>query len=53
MPDNNTFLANGDSVGTMDVASLSLARHYLSNSSFPNRHVDKVASSKSLHFVTL
>ena len=37
-------LNNGDSVGIMDVASFSLARKYLSNSSFPNRHVDMVAS---------
>ena len=45
------ILDNGDSVGIMDVDSLSLARQYLSNSSFPNRHVDMVASINGRHFV--
>ena len=37
-------LNNGHSKEMLEVASLSLARNYLSNSSFPNRHVDRVAS---------
>ena len=53
MPDNNTFFDNSDSVGIMDVASLSLARQYLANRSFPNRPVDMVASNNGLHFVAL
>ena len=46
------ILDNGDSVGLgiMDVASLSLARQYVSYSSFPNQHVDMVASINSGHF---
>ena len=49
------ILDNGNSVGIMDVASLSLARQYLSNSGFPNCHIDMhmVASINSSHFVTL
>ena len=43
----------GESVGIMDVPSLSVARQYLSNSSFPNRQVDMVASNNSLHYVAL
>ena len=38
------ILDHSKSVGIMDVASLSLARQYLSNSGFPNHHVDIVAS---------
>ena len=34
-----------------DTASFSLARQYLSNSSFRNRHVDMVASINGRHFV--
>ena len=45
------ILENGNSVGIMDVASLSLARQYLFNSSFPNRHVDMVALINCRHFV--
>ena len=41
------ILNTGDSVGIVDVASLSLARQNLSNSSFPNCHVDIVASINS------
>ena len=44
---NNDY--NGGIVG---VASLLLARQYLSNSCFPNRHVDMVASIKGRHFVS-
>ena len=40
---------NDDSEGIMDVASLSLAKQYLSKNSFPNRHVDMVASINSHH----
>ena len=47
------ILDHGDRVGIMDVAFLSLARQYLSNSSFPNHHVDMVASIKGRHFVDL
>ena len=39
-----TIIDNGDNLGITDVASLSLARKYLSNSSFLNRHVHMVAS---------
>ena len=46
-------LHNGDSVGIMDVASLSLARQYLSNSSFLNCHVNMVALVNSHHFIAL
>ena len=44
-----TILDNGDSVGIMDVASHSMARQYLPNSSFSNCHVDTVASSSCSH----
>ena len=47
------ILDNGESVGIMDVVSLSLARQYLSNSGFPNHHVDMVASINGRHFVAL
>ena len=40
---------HNDSVGIMDVASLSLARQYLSNNSFPSHHVDMEASINSLY----
>ena len=46
-------LDNGESVGIMDVASLPLARQYLFNSSFPNCHVDIVASINCCHFVAV
>ena len=51
--DNKTHLDNGDSIQIADVASLSVARQYFSDSSFPNLHVDMVASNNGLHFVTL
>ena len=44
---------NGNSIGIMDVASHSLARQHLSNSSFPNRHIDMVASISGRHYVAL
>ena len=43
--------ANGDSVGIMDVTSLSLARQHLSNSNFSNRHIDMVASINNCLFI--
>ena len=46
------ILDNGDSGGIIGVASLSLARQYLSNSSFPNHHVNMVASINSHHFIS-
>ena len=46
-------LNNSKSVGILDVASLSLARQYLSNSGISNRHVDMVTSINGCHFVTL
>ena len=42
-----------DSIGIMDVASLSPARQYLSNNSFPNCRINIVASINSHHFVAL
>ena len=47
------ILDNSESVGIMDVASLSPAEQYLSNSGFPNRHIDIVASIIGCHFVAL
>ena len=47
------ILDNSDSIGINDVASHSLARQHLSNSSFPNRHIVMVASINSHHFVAL
>ena len=47
------ILDNGESVRIMDDASLSLARQYLSNSGFPSRHVDIVASMNGRHFIAL
>ena len=48
------ILDNGNSVGIMDVASLSLAMQYLSDSNFLNcRHVDMVASIKGRHFLAI
>ena len=44
---------NGKTIGMMDVASLLLARQYLSNSGIPNHHVDMVASISGRHFVAL
>ena len=47
-------LHNSDSVlGIMVVASLSLERQYLSNSSFLNRHIDMVASINNHNFAAL
>ena len=40
---------NGNSIGIMDVASLSLTRQYLPNSSFLNHHVD----TKNSHYMVL
>lgn len=53
MSSNQTSLDHCDSVGIVDIASLSLARLDLSNSSLPNYPVDMVASNKGLHRITL
>ena len=42
-----------DNIGVVDVASILLASQYLSNNSFPNQHVDMVASINSRHFVVV
>ena len=51
--DDVIILDKGDSILEIkDVASLSVARQHLSNRSFPNSHVDMVASINGRQFIS-